>query len=111
MDVVKVINYSTTSGNEPFIEWLHDLDENTRAIVRTKLARVRLGNFGDCKPIKNGAGIWEIRIFYGPGYRIYFGKIRQEIVVLLLGGNKGSQTRDIAKAKKHWLSYKESLHD
>lgn len=111
MNVVRIVNYTTTSGKEPFVEWLHGLDGSTRAVIRTKLARIRLGNFGDCKPIKGGAGIWELRIFYGPGYRIYLGKIVEEVVLLLLGGGKGSQNRDIAKAKRYWLSYKESLHD
>lgn len=111
MDVVKVVNYTTASNKEPFLDWLHDLDNNTRAVIRTKLARVRLGNFGDCKPIKGCTGIWELRIFYGPGYRIYLGKIRKEVVVLLLGGDKRSQNRDIAKAKKYWILYRESLHD
>lgn len=109
MSIVQVVNYTTTSGKEPFTEWLHDLDRYTRAVVRAKLARIRLGNFGDCKPIKGGDGIWELRIFYGPGYRIYFGKIGKGFVVLLWGGNKGNQNRDIAKAKRYWLSYKESL--
>ena len=109
MDTIKVVNYVTTVGKEPFTDWLHDLDVSTRAVIRTKIARVRLGNYGDCKPVKGGAGIWELRIFYGPGYRVYFGRIGKELVLFLLGGDKGSQNRDIVKAKKYWLSYKESL--
>jgi putative addiction module killer protein len=70
-----------------------------------------LGNFGDCKLIKGGEGVSELRIDYGPGYRIYFGKDKATIVALLIGGNKGSQTRDIAKAKRYWLDYKESLDE
>ena len=110
MSGVKVINYITTAGKEPFTEWLHDLDGNTRAIIRTRLARIILGNFGDCKPVKGALGIWELRIFHGPGYRIYLGKIGQELVILLLGGDKKSQDRDIAKAKRYWLSYKKAMY-
>lgn len=53
--------------------------------------------------------MWELRIDYGPGYRIYFGRNDAELVILLLGGNKGSQDRDIKKAKKYWTDYRESL--
>jgi putative addiction module killer protein len=66
-----------------------------------------LGNFGDSKIIKGGDGIWELRINFGPGYRVYFGKKGTTIIILLLGGNKGTQERDIIKAKKYWLEYKE----
>ena len=77
----------------------------------TRIGRVRLGNFGDCKYIIGSNGIWELRLDYGPGYRVYFGKEGTTIIVLLMGGEKRSQNRDIAKAKKYWLEYKESSHD
>ncbi len=66
-----------------------------------------MGNFGDAKRIKGGEGVLELRISYGPGYRIYFGKDGSTVVVLLIGGDKGSQNRDIAKAKRYWLDYKD----
>lgn len=110
MDNVRIINYVTSAGKEPFTEWLHSLDKVAQTVIRARLVRVRLGNFGDCKPIKGVVGIWELRIVYGPGYRVYFGKIDNEFVVLLLGGDKGSQKRDIAKAEKYWLLCKESLN-
>ena len=105
---MKVIIYSTSTGKSPFIKWLEDLDVKTRTIIKSRIDRIRLGNFGDTKPIKNGQGIRELRIKYGPGYRIYYGVQGTTIIVILMGGDKGSQNRDIEKAKRYWLEYKES---
>ncbi len=77
----------------------------------TRLARVRGGNFGDCTQIKGGEGIYELRIDYGAGYRIYYGKSGATVVVLLVGGCKSSQSRDIARAKRYWLDFKEQEND
>ena len=87
---------------------MSDLDKTTRATVTTRLKRISLGNFGDCKLLKEASGVCELRIDYGPGYRIYFGRQGGVLVILLVGGDKGSQGRDIAKAHKYWLYYKES---
>ena len=107
MDTIKVVNYITSTGKEPFNDWLLDLDGSTRSIVRARLVRVRLGNLGDCTSIKGAKGLWELRIDYGPGYRVYFGKKGTSLVIILLGGNKRSQQRDIEKAKQYWLTYGE----
>ena len=107
MSLIKIIVYTTKTGKSPFFDWRDKLDIKTRAIIRTRLDRVALGNFGDSKPIKNGNGICELRIDYGPGYRIYFGTKNMCIIVLLIGGDKSSQNRDIAKAKQYWLESKE----
>ncbi len=64
MSTITIVNYITSSNKEPFNEWLIDLDITTRSIIRARLNRVRLGNFGDCKQIKGGQGIWELRIDY-----------------------------------------------
>lgn len=109
MSLVKIILYSTATGKEPFSDWEGGLDKRIRAIVINRLDRIRLGNFGDAKIIKGGNGIWELRIDHGPGYRIYFGKKGSMIVILLTGGDKRSQNRDITKAKRYWLEYKELL--
>lgn len=109
MNQIQIILYSTKTGKEPFSEWEEDLDKKTRAVIITRLERIKLGNFGDAKIIKSGEGIWELRIDYGPGYRIYFGKQGSTLVILLTGGDKRSQTRDIAKAKQYWRDYKESI--
>lgn len=111
MAMIKVVAYSTSLNKEPFMNWLEDLDLKTQAIVLERLDRVKLGNFGDCKLIQGGEGISELRINYGPGYRVYFGRYKMIIVVLLIGGTKGSQARDIAKAKRYWLDYRESLDE
>ena len=111
MSLIKTIIYQTSTGKEPFTEWLVGLDKTTRAVVITRLKRVNLGNFGDCKLLQKASGVWELRIDYGSGYRIYFGKQGTTIIVLLVGGDKGSQERDIAKAQQYWLDYKGLNYD
>lgn len=76
-----------------------------QAAVAARLARVEGGNLGDCKTIKGGQGVKELRIPKGPGYRIYFGEDGDTIVILLTGGGKGSQKKDIEKAKAFWKDY------
>lgn len=109
MDTIKIIIYATSTGKEPYSTWEDNLDTKARAVIKNRLDRIRLGNFGDATIIKGGGGLWELRIDYGPGFRIYFRKQRSTIVVLLTGGDKGSQSRDIAKAKQYWLDYKDSI--
>ena len=82
-----------------FAGWLRKLrDEQARARIQIRIRRVSLGNFGDSKPL--GEGISELRIDYGPGYRVYFRRVGSLIVLLLIGGTKKTQDEDIAKAKK-----------
>lgn len=106
--IIKIDYYFTATGKAPFIDWLHELDLTTRAVIKTRIDRISLGNFGDCKRIVDGEGIWELRIDYGPGYRIYFGQKYRMLVFLLIGGNKNSQKRDINKAKRFWRELQES---
>lgn len=73
-----------------------------------RLSRISLGNFGDCKVLKNGNGISELRIHFGPGYRVYYGMSERVVVVLLIGGDKSGQNKDIEKAKRCWYEYKQS---
>jgi len=68
--------------------------------VRSRLARVRLGNLGNCEPV--GSGVMELKIYFGPGYRVYFANENQQIVVLLCGGDKSSQQRDVELARTYW---------
>jgi putative addiction module killer protein len=97
--------YLTETGHNPFREWLHALrDQQARARIRVKLNRVRLGNLGDCKAV--GEGVMEFRLDFGPGYRVYFGQAGDVMVILLCGGDKRTQTRDIAIAKQYWQSYR-----
>ena len=96
--------YVTADGRSPFADWLEGLrDRRARARVETRLARVRLGNLGDYRLV--GEGVHELRIFYGPGYRVYFGFESNRVVLLLVGGVKGTQRRDIATAKSYWADY------
>jgi len=106
---IKILIYTSSTGKAPFKVWLNDLDIKTRAIIKTRLDRISLGNFGDSKTIKNGGGVKELRISYGPGYRIYYGMKGSTLVILLVGGDKKSQNRDITKAKQYWLDIKEIL--
>ena len=94
-------NYNTPIGRNPFREWLTSLkDGKARAAVRARINRLRLGNLGDCRHL--GERIYELRIHLGPGYRVYFGDIDGENIVLLCGGTKRTQKRDIEKAQKYW---------
>ena len=96
--------YVTEDGKIPFRDWLRGLrDVRARAKIRVRLNRIRLGNFGDAKPV--GKGVYELRIPHGPGYRVYYARIGQRIVLLLCGGDKSSQRRDIAKAKVYLEDY------
>ncbi|MCF8083693.1 MAG: type II toxin-antitoxin system RelE/ParE family toxin [Deltaproteobacteria bacterium] len=90
---------------EPLHKWLNSLkDRAARARIRVRLNRVRLGNFGDCKPV--GKGVYELRVDYGPGYRVYYGKFKTTVVILLLGGSKKSQSKDIELAQAYWADFK-----
>lgn len=89
--------YKTVDGGKPFKEWLEGLrDVNGRAKIRIRLDRARQGNLGDHKHLEKG--VWELRIDYGPGYRIYFGKDGNRLILLLIGGDKRTQRRDIETA-------------
>ena len=89
----------------PFREWIATLDVATRARVQARVLRFELGNLGDHKSI--GAGVWEARLFFGPGYRLYFGKERRSTIVLLFGGTKSSQRTDVLRARRLWRDYLE----
>ncbi|MBT3270961.1 type II toxin-antitoxin system RelE/ParE family toxin [Candidatus Poribacteria bacterium] len=97
--------YTEESGRQPFIDWIKSLgDRRTRARIRARLDRVEVGAFGDCKSV--GDGVRELRLFFGPGYRIYFGEDGADIVLLLCGGEKDGQRRDLDVAKRYWDDYK-----
>ena len=102
---IQLLEYITENGENPFHDWLNSLkDRAARARIRVRLNRVRLGNFGDCKSV--GKGVNELRVDYGPGYRVYYGKSKTTIVILLCGGSKKSQSKDIQLAQEYWAEYK-----
>lgn len=107
MDEYEILVYCDLRGKEPFTKWLHGLkDRRGRKTVLLRIQRVRSGIFGDCKSIKGYRGLYELRIDYGPGYRIYFGKVGDQIILLLIGGKKGTQSRDIDLAAKYFFEYR-----
>jgi len=100
MDAIEIELYALPSGKEPYTEWESRLSRDVQAIVSTRLARIRGGNFGNRESV--GSGVYELKIHYGPGYRIYYGMRGKTIVILLCGGDKSSQKKDIKKAKEFW---------
>ena len=102
---IKIELYVTEEGKVPFSEWLQSLkDRKSRAKIRVRLDRVRLGNLGNNKFL--GKGVYELKIDYGPGYRIYYGQTGKEIILLLLGGEKKRQQSDIKQAQEYWADYR-----
>ena len=98
--------YEAADGSIPFADWLDGLrDGKGRAVIRVRIDRMAAGNFGDHASV--GGGIFELRIHFGPGYRIYFAEDGPRLVLLLLGGDKKSQSLDIARAKSYWKTYKQ----
>ena len=96
--------YADETGKEPFKDWLYGLrDVAGRQRILARLSRLAQGNLGDCAPV--GDGVSELRLFFGPGYRVYFGEQGGTIVILLCGGDKSSQNRDIEQAKIYWKEY------
>jgi putative addiction module killer protein len=92
------------NGFVPFDEWFDSLrDRRMQAAVDARLTRMRAGNFGDCKSV--GGGVFELRISFGPGLRVYYGRHGRQIVVLLGGGDKRSQPRDIRRAQELWQQF------
>jgi putative addiction module killer protein len=102
---VKIVvrEYLTADGASPFRQWLDTLDVPVRARIQARVLRFEAGNLGDHKAV--GQGVLEARLAFGPGYRIYFGVHGRAVVLLLLGGDKGSQTKDIRLAKQYWAEF------
>jgi putative addiction module killer protein len=98
--------YVTLTGQVPVEDWLSALrDRQARARIRVRIDRLRLGNAGDARPV--GRGVWELRINYGPGYRVYYAQSESDILLLLCGGDKTTQTADIALAQAYWAEYQQ----
>lgn len=103
--IIEIRHYQSAEGEQPFTQWLQDLrDQQARARIRIRLDRLALGNFGDCEPV--GGGVIELRIDWGPGYRVYCARLGQVIILLLCGGDKRTQKKDIERAKDYFEDYK-----
>lgn len=104
--MIELLRYRREGGREPFTDWLATVtDKMAQARIRVRLRQVEAGNLGDCESV--GEGVIELRIHVGAGYRVYCGRPGKAVMVLLCGGDKGSQTADIKRAKQWWSEWKE----
>lgn len=101
---IRIESYITDEGIEPFTKWFNKLNAIAAAKVSTALYRMELGNYSNVKSL--GEGVFEYKIDFGPGYRIYFGQDGDELVILVGGGSKKQQDKDIKMAKHYWQKYK-----
>jgi putative addiction module killer protein len=102
--MIEIREYLDDKGNSPYAKWFDHLNVAAAVKVSTALHRMEQGNFSNVKGV--GAGVFESRIDFGPGYRIYFGKDGDKLVILLAGGTKKRQDADITAAKAYWQDYK-----
>ena len=102
--MIELRGYIDENGNKRFAQWLDGLDAAAAAKVTLALARMEQGNFSNVEGV--GSGVFEYKIDFGPGYRIYFGKDGDRLVILIGGGIKKRQYRDIAAAQECWSAYK-----
>lgn len=99
----ELVNYVRPAGNIPLEGWLAGIEMQTRVKIRSRINRLRHGNFSNCDPV--GQGLSELKINYGPGFRVYFGRKDAKVILLLCGGDKSSQVADIRKAHELWQEY------
>jgi putative addiction module killer protein len=103
--VFDLIVYQQDQGRRPFETWLENIrDTRAQARIVRRIRQVQAGTLGDCKPV--GDGVLELRIDVGAGYRVYCGRHGATLVILLLGGDKSSQDRDIERAKEFWADWR-----
>ena len=105
----RIVEFTASNGSNPFRTWLSSLPLVAAARVQARLYAVEIGNLGDHKSV--GDDVFELRIHMGPGYRVYFGRSGTQTVIVLCGGTKRSQWRDIAKAKRYWTQFTGDDHD
>ncbi|WP_175105598.1 type II toxin-antitoxin system RelE/ParE family toxin [Pararobbsia alpina] len=103
--MIELFRYQCEDGREPLTDWLGALrDKVARARINLRLRQLQAGNPGDCEAV--GEGVMELRIHIGAGYRIYCGRCGDAIMILLCGGDKGSQAADIKRAHRYWKDWK-----
>lgn len=103
--MIEIDEYLDDSGDSPFASWLISLNVQAKAKITTALYRMEQGNLSNTKSV--GAGVHEYKIDFGPGYRIYFGKDGEQLIILVGGGTKKRQSKDIENAKARWKDYKQ----
>ena len=104
MAEVAILHYRTVDGRIPYREWIDSIaDRKACAAVLARVDRLAFGAFGDWKVV--GEGVFELRVHLGPGYRVYFGRRGNSVVILLCGSDKGSQNSEIKRAKRYWKDY------
>ena len=104
MDLVEIQHYLTASGKDLYQQWLDELkDLKARVVIQRRIDRVVNGNFGDHRFCEEG--VWELKIDFGPGYRVYYAQTGTTIVLLLCGGSKRTQSADIKEAVRYWRDY------
>lgn len=101
---MRLVEYITAEGQSPFAKWFDVLPHQPAAKIAVALTRLELGNFSNVKSV--GEGVLEYRLDFGPGYRIYFGRDNDTVIILLIGGTKQRQQNDIQSAKHYWNDYK-----
>lgn len=101
---MRIVEYQSTAGESPFGRWFADLDAQAAAKIAIALIRLGQGNTSNVASV--GAGVFEYKLDWGPGYRIYFGYDGSELVILVGGGSKKRQPRDIEQARERWRDYK-----
>ena len=102
--MIEIREYIDVRGRSTFGRWFNGLDARAAARVRTSLARMEVGNLSNVRGV--GRGVLELRINVGPGYRVYFGRDGDTLIVLLGGGTKSRQQRDISRARELWQEYR-----
>ena len=104
--MIQVVAYQTPDGRMPYADWLQSLsDKQARARIVVRVNRMAAGNFGDCKPLRDG--VQELRIDHGPGYRVYLSRQGLVLVLLLCGSDKGHQSAAIAQVIEHLTDWKQ----
>ena len=102
--MIRIKEYVDEDGHSPFAKWFNTLDPRAASKVTTALLRMEQGNFSNVRGV--GSGVYEYVIDYGPGYRVYFGRDGEKLVILLGGGTKKRQQKDIDKVHRYWNDYK-----
>ena len=100
----QVVHYETPDGTDVFAGWISELrDQQAAARIAARIQRLALGLFGDCRPLRKG--VWELRVDWGPGYRVYYAQSGERVVLLLAGGDKRTQSADVRRAIEHWQEW------